>query len=118
MVKWYHTSLPSSWCGFDSRCPLQNQRFDNYSRWLPAIGMLAALWALDCVPIRRSGVRGFCPSHFPDRQAVWEWGCALETGASRREQSSKIAALVWHPRTDAGGLSVLGAVFGGRPNLL
>ena len=23
MVKWYHTSLPSSWCGFDSRYPLQ-----------------------------------------------------------------------------------------------
>ena len=23
MVKWYHMSLPSSWCGFDSRYPLQ-----------------------------------------------------------------------------------------------
>ena len=22
MVKRYHMSLPSSWCGFDSRCPL------------------------------------------------------------------------------------------------
>jgi hypothetical protein len=24
MVKWYHASFPSSWCGFDSRYPLQN----------------------------------------------------------------------------------------------
>ncbi len=23
MVKWYHTSFPSSWRGFDSRYPLQ-----------------------------------------------------------------------------------------------
>ena len=28
MVKWYHTSLPSSWCGFDSRYPLQTAPVD------------------------------------------------------------------------------------------
>ena len=30
MVKWYHASLPSSWCGFDPRCPLQ-QDFSMFS---------------------------------------------------------------------------------------
>lgn len=42
MVKWYHTSLPSSWCGFDSRYPLQKNPETDLSRAYASTSMLYA----------------------------------------------------------------------------
>ena len=46
MVKWYHKSLPSLRCGFDSRYPLQNHPIFSINKY-KRIMEIALLRALD-----------------------------------------------------------------------